>query len=55
MRTEASEVAEILADMGLEPDEYWPVVNALRKRPDAWIDFMMRSISLPLVSELRDR
>ncbi|CAM6090203.1 unnamed protein product [Calypogeia fissa] len=40
--TEAAEVAEILADMGLEPDEYWPVVNALRKRPEVWIDFMMR-------------
>ncbi|KAL3689081.1 hypothetical protein R1sor_015390 [Riccia sorocarpa] len=40
--TEASEVAEILADFGLEPEEYWPVVNALRKRPEAWIDFMMR-------------
>jgi VIT1/CCC1 family predicted Fe2+/Mn2+ transporter len=40
--TEADEVAEILANMGLEPEEYLPVVNALRKRPDAWIDFMMR-------------
>jgi len=40
--TEADEVAEILANFGLEPSEYWPVVEALRKRPDAWIDFMMR-------------
>ncbi|KAL2631193.1 hypothetical protein R1flu_015879 [Riccia fluitans] len=40
--TEASEVAEILAKFGLQPEEYWPVVNALRKRPEAWIDFMMR-------------
>lgn len=39
---EADEVAEILANFGLEPSEYWPVVEALRKRPDAWIDFMMR-------------
>ncbi|KAL2650199.1 hypothetical protein R1flu_018327 [Riccia fluitans] len=27
---------------GLQPEEYWPVVNALKKRPQAWIDFMMR-------------
>jgi VIT1/CCC1 family predicted Fe2+/Mn2+ transporter len=40
--TEADEVAEILASYGLEPNEYWPVVNALRKRPEAWVDFMMR-------------
>lgn len=41
---EADEVAEILANFGLEPTEYWPVVEALRKRPDAWIDFMMRYV-----------
>lgn len=35
-------MAEILANFGLEPNEYWPVVDALRKRPEAWIDFMMR-------------
>ncbi|BBN09498.1 vacuolar iron transporter family protein [Marchantia polymorpha subsp. ruderalis] len=40
--TEAAEVAEILENFGLQPEEYWPVVNALRKRPDAWVDFMMR-------------
>ena len=40
--SEADEVAEILANFGLEPNEYWPVVEALRKRPEAWIDFMMR-------------
>jgi len=40
--TEADEVAEILANFGLEPNEYWPVVEALRKRPEAWVDFMMR-------------
>lgn len=43
---EADEVAEILANFGLEPSEYWPVVEALRKRPDAWIDFMMRYVPL---------
>eukprot|EP01018_Ginkgo_biloba_P005483 Gb_41221 [translate_table: standard] len=40
--TEAAEVAEILAKYGLQPNEYLPVVNALRKRPDAWLEFMMR-------------
>ncbi|KAH9330037.1 hypothetical protein KI387_002145, partial [Taxus chinensis] len=40
--TEAAEVADILANYGLLPNEYWPVVNALRKRPDAWLEFMMR-------------
>lgn len=43
---EADEVADILANFGLEPSEYWPVVEALRKRPDAWIDFMMRYVPL---------
>ncbi|XP_010424951.1 PREDICTED: vacuolar iron transporter 1 [Camelina sativa] len=40
--TEAAEVAEILAQYGIEPHEYTPVVNALRKNPPAWLDFMMR-------------
>ncbi|GKV20830.1 hypothetical protein SLEP1_g30891 [Rubroshorea leprosula] len=40
--TEAAEVAEILAEYGIEPHEYGPVVNALRKRPQAWLDFMMK-------------
>ncbi|XP_010277698.1 PREDICTED: vacuolar iron transporter 1.1-like isoform X2 [Nelumbo nucifera] len=40
--TEAAEVAEILAEYGLEPHEYGPVVNALRKKPQAWLDFMMK-------------
>ncbi|KAF2562351.1 hypothetical protein F2Q70_00018120 [Brassica cretica] len=39
--TEAAEVAEILAQYGVEPHEYSPVVNALRKNPQAWLDFMM--------------
>ncbi|CAI0412748.1 unnamed protein product [Linum tenue] len=41
--TEAAEVAEILAEYGIEPHEYAPVVSALRKRPQAWLDFMMKS------------
>ncbi|KAL1219522.1 Vacuolar iron transporter 1 [Cardamine amara subsp. amara] len=40
--TEAAEVAEILAQYGIEPHEYSPVVNALRKNPQAWLEFMMR-------------
>ncbi|CAN1138297.1 Vacuolar iron transporter 1 [Linum perenne] len=40
--TEAAEVAEILADYGVQPHEYAPVVNALRKNPQAWLDFMMK-------------
>ncbi|KAM0961069.1 hypothetical protein ACFX2I_020388 [Malus domestica] len=40
--TEAAEVAEILAEYGIEPHEYTPVVNALRKKPQAWLDFMMK-------------
>ncbi|KAK6122433.1 hypothetical protein DH2020_043824 [Rehmannia glutinosa] len=40
--TEAAEVAEILSEYGVEPHEYTPVVNALRKNPKAWLDFMMK-------------
>ncbi|XP_030529242.1 vacuolar iron transporter 1 [Rhodamnia argentea] len=40
--TEAAEIAEILAQYGIEPHEYGPVVNALRKKPQAWLDFMMK-------------
>ncbi|KAL9454134.1 hypothetical protein AB3S75_009690 [Citrus x aurantiifolia] len=39
---EAAEVAGILADYGIEPHEYGPVVNALRKKPQAWLEFMMK-------------
>ncbi|XP_014506802.1 vacuolar iron transporter 1-like [Vigna radiata var. radiata] len=40
--TEAAEVGEILAEYGIEAHEYAPVVNALRKNPQAWLDFMMK-------------
>ncbi|GAB2279949.1 Vacuolar iron transporter 1 [Dionaea muscipula] len=40
--TEAAEIAEILARYGIEPHEYAPVVNALRRNPEAWLDFMMK-------------
>jgi VIT1/CCC1 family predicted Fe2+/Mn2+ transporter len=39
---EAAEVAEVLATYGLPFEESKPVVDALRKKPDAWVDFMMR-------------
>ncbi|KAI3882437.1 hypothetical protein MKW92_028959 [Papaver armeniacum] len=40
--TEAAEIEEILAEYGLQPHEYAPLVNALRKKPQAWLDFMMK-------------
>lgn len=39
---EAAEVMEVLQQYGLKPHEARPVVDALRKRPEAWVDFMMR-------------
>jgi VIT1/CCC1 family predicted Fe2+/Mn2+ transporter len=39
---EAAEVAEVFQTYGLTSDESTLVVNALRKRPQAWVDFMMR-------------
>ncbi|HUS14192.1 MAG TPA: VIT1/CCC1 transporter family protein [Chloroflexia bacterium] len=39
---EAEEVRQVLVSYGLTPAEARPVVEALRQRPDAWVDFMMR-------------
>jgi VIT1/CCC1 family predicted Fe2+/Mn2+ transporter len=39
---EADEVAEVFQSYGLTAEESKPIVDALRKRPQAWIDFMMR-------------
>jgi VIT1/CCC1 family predicted Fe2+/Mn2+ transporter len=39
---EAMEVMELLQSHGLTPEESAPVVAALRKRPEAWRDFMLR-------------
>jgi VIT1/CCC1 family predicted Fe2+/Mn2+ transporter len=39
---EAREVAEVFQSYGLSPEEAAPVVSALRRRPDDWVDFMMR-------------
>ena len=39
---EADEVRQILESYGLTSEETVPTVNALRQRPDARTDFMMR-------------
>ncbi len=39
---EAAEVMELLQSHGLTAEESAPVVQALRKRPAAWRDFMLR-------------
>jgi len=39
---EAAEVAEVFQSYGLSAAESQPVVDALRRKPQAWIDFMMR-------------
>jgi VIT1/CCC1 family predicted Fe2+/Mn2+ transporter len=39
---EMAEITEIFASYGITEEESAPVVNALRRRPQAWVDFMMR-------------
>jgi VIT1/CCC1 family predicted Fe2+/Mn2+ transporter len=39
---EVGEVEKIFASFGLTPQESAPVVEALRQRPDRWVDLMMR-------------
>jgi VIT1/CCC1 family predicted Fe2+/Mn2+ transporter len=39
---EAGEVAVVFQSYGLTAEESKPIVDALRKRPRAWVDFMMR-------------
>lgn len=39
---ETEEIAEIFRSYGLTTEESAPVVQALRERPEAWVDFMMR-------------
>jgi VIT1/CCC1 family predicted Fe2+/Mn2+ transporter len=39
---EMREVAEVFQAYGLSENETWPIVQALRKQPRNWIDFMMR-------------
>ena len=39
---EAAEVSDVFQAYGLTAKESKPIVDALRKRPQAWVDFMMR-------------
>ena len=39
---EAQEVADILNDLGLSNNEAAPIVSALRRQREKWVDFMMR-------------
>lgn len=39
---EAREVSRVFQDYGLTSEESTAIVEALSKRPDAWVDFMMR-------------
>jgi VIT1/CCC1 family predicted Fe2+/Mn2+ transporter len=39
---EANEVREVFSAHGLTTDEIAPIVEAFRKRPDEWVEFMMR-------------
>jgi len=39
---EKAEVSEVFRNYGMTAEEANPVVEALSKRPDAWVDFMMR-------------
>ena len=39
---EEAEIYEVFRKYGLTPEETEPLVVALRNRPEAWIDFMMR-------------
>jgi vacuolar iron transporter family protein len=39
---EMEEVAQVFRGYGLTGEQVAPVVHALSKRPDAWVDFMMR-------------
>jgi VIT1/CCC1 family predicted Fe2+/Mn2+ transporter len=39
---EAAEVREVLQSYGLTAEESAPVVDALSRRPEAWVEFMMR-------------
>ena len=39
---EEQEIVDVLVNFGLTPDQAAPVVAALRAKPEAWLDFMMR-------------
>ena len=39
---EVTETAEVFRSYGVTEDDSRPMVDALRSRPEAWVDFMMR-------------
>ena len=39
---EVTETAEVFRSYGVTEEERRPIVDALRTRPEAWVDFMMR-------------
>ena len=39
---EMREVAEVFQAYGLNEEETWPIVQALKRQPRNWVDFMMR-------------
>jgi VIT1/CCC1 family predicted Fe2+/Mn2+ transporter len=39
---EMREVAEVFETYGLTEEQTWPIVDALRRQPGKWVDFMMR-------------
>src|ERR1041384_8095225 len=39
---EIREVAEVFQAYGLNEEETWPIVQALKRQPRNWVDFMMR-------------
>jgi VIT1/CCC1 family predicted Fe2+/Mn2+ transporter len=39
---EAAEVREVLQSYGLTAEECTPILDAFQRRPEAWVDFMMR-------------
>jgi vacuolar iron transporter family protein len=42
VQDEVAEVKEIFEGYGLAPAEISPIVEALRRQPDQWVEFMMR-------------
>lgn len=39
---EMREVADVFREYGLTEDQTWPIVQALKRQPRNWVDFMMR-------------
>jgi vacuolar iron transporter family protein len=39
---EESEIIELMEEYGVNPEESQPVMNALKRDPEKWVDFMMK-------------